>query len=55
MRDYQANEYSRRDAPLLQLSVLGLGSFQDGDIGVGILPEGEKILIGGAGLGGVTL
>ena len=35
---------------LLQLGVLGLGFFQDGDVGVGVFPEGEKIFVGGAGL-----
>jgi hypothetical protein len=32
---------------LLQLRVLRLGLFQDGDVGVGVFPEGEEILIGG--------
>src|SRR5208337_700521 len=41
--------------PLLQFRVLGLGLFQDGDVGVGVFPEREKILIGGAGFGGVAL
>ena len=31
----------------LQLRVLGLGLPQDGDVGVGVLPESEEILIGG--------
>src|SRR5213592_2459198 len=35
----------------LQLRVLRLGFLQDGDVGVGVFPEGEEILIGGAGLG----
>jgi hypothetical protein len=39
----------------LQLRVLRLGFLQDGDVGVGVFPEGEEVLIGGAGLGGVTL
>jgi hypothetical protein len=30
---------------LLQLGVLGLGFFQDRDVGVGVFPEGEEILI----------
>jgi hypothetical protein len=38
---------------LLQLRVLRLGFFQDGDVGV--FPEGQEILVGGADLGGVTL
>jgi hypothetical protein len=40
---------------LLQLRVLGFGFLQDGDVGVGVLPEGEEVLIGGAGFGGVAL
>ena len=42
---------------LLQLCVLCLGFFQDGDVGVGILPESEKIFVGGErpGAGGVGI
>jgi hypothetical protein len=32
--------------PLLQLCVFGFGLFQNGDIGVGVFPEGEKIVVG---------
>ena len=32
---------------LLQLCVLGLGFLQDGDVGIGVFPEGEEILVGG--------
>ena len=32
---------------LLQLRVLRLGLLQDGDVGVGVFPEGEEIFIGG--------
>ena len=32
---------------LLQLLVLRLGLLQDGDVGVGIFPQGEEIFIGG--------
>jgi hypothetical protein len=32
--------------PLLQLCVLRLGFFQDGDVGVGVLPEREEIFVG---------
>src|SRR6266568_4110611 len=35
---------------LLQLRVLSLSLDKDGDVGVGVFPEGEEILIGGAGL-----
>ena len=31
--------------PLLQLSELGLGLLINGDVGVGVVPEGEKVLI----------
>src|SRR5258708_30918303 len=40
---------------LLQLSVFGLGGDEDGDVGVGVFPESEEILIGGAGFGCITL
>src|ERR1700675_4959422 len=42
-------------AQLLQLGVFGLGSDEDGDVGVGVLPQREEILICGAGFRGVTL
>src|SRR5271168_1170827 len=32
---------------LLQSCVLRLGFFQDGDVGVGVFPEGEEIFVGG--------
>ena len=28
-----------------------LASLQDGDVGVGVFPDGEEVLIGGAGFG----
>ena len=31
----------------LQLRVLCLGLFQDGDVGIGVFPEGEEIVVGG--------
>jgi hypothetical protein len=31
---------------LLQLRVLGFGFLQDGDVGIGVFPEREEILIG---------
>jgi len=41
---------------LFQLCVLRLGFLQDGDVGVGVFPEREEILIGGVGFGeGVLL
>ena len=39
---------------LFQAGVFGTGFFQDGDVGVGILPEREEILISDAALGGVA-
>jgi hypothetical protein len=30
----------------LQLRVLCLGFLQDGDVGIGVLPEGEEVLVG---------
>ena len=36
---------------LLQLRILCLGFLQDGDVGVGVFPEGEEVLIGFAALG----
>jgi hypothetical protein len=47
---------SGSSAQLLQPRVLRLGLLQDGDVRVGVLPEIEEILVGGAGLGeGVVL
>ena len=41
---------------LLQLCVFRFGFLQDGDVGVGVFPQIEEILVGGAGLGeGVRL
>jgi len=39
---------------LRELGVFGFGLLEDWDVGVGIFPEGEKILVGGAGFRGVT-
>jgi hypothetical protein len=39
---------------LLQLRVLRLGFLQDGDVGVGVFPEREEILVGGAALAGIA-
>ena len=40
---------------LLQFRVLGLGLLQDWDVGIGIFPKLEKVLIGSAGFGCVAL
>src|SRR5437868_446461 len=39
----------------VELRVFDFGLFQDADIGVGVFPEREKILICSASLGGLTL
>jgi hypothetical protein len=48
-----ASQFSHGE--LFQLCVLGFRCNQDRDIGVGVFPEGEKILIGGLGLNDITL
>jgi hypothetical protein len=45
---------------LLRLRVFGFGLLQDGDVGVGVFPECEKIFVGGqradaAGVSNITL
>ena len=40
---------------LLQLRVLRLGLLQNGDVGVGVFPEGEEVVVGDFCLGGVAL
>jgi len=35
---------------LLQPCVFSFGFFQDGDVGVGVFPEVEEVLVSGAGL-----
>jgi hypothetical protein len=42
-------------ASLPQLRVFGLGLLQDGDIGVGVFPQREEVLIRGACLGAIAL
>jgi len=44
-----------RQGGLFQLRVLRLGCFENGDVGVGIFPEGEEVLVGYAALGLVAL
>ena len=44
-----------QSAALLQPRILRFGLLEDGDIGIGVFPEGEKILVGGFGFGGVAL
>src|ERR1700674_3299446 len=42
-------------AASMQHCVFCLGLVQDGDIGVGVLPQRQEIIVCGAGLGGVAL
>jgi hypothetical protein len=39
---------------LLQLRVLSFGLLQNGDVGIGVFPEGEEIFVGGFRLGGIA-
>src|ERR1700687_2908773 len=39
----------------LQLSVLRLGLLEDGDVGVGVFPEGEEVLVRSFRFGGFAL
>src|SRR5690348_6759589 len=49
------DEWTELDTTLLlQLRVLRLGLLQDGDVGVGVSPEGEEIVVGVAALGNIT-
>jgi hypothetical protein len=41
-------------SPLLQLRVLRLSLLQNGDVGVGVLPESEEVLISSLGLRGIS-
>ncbi len=43
----QLRDRAEEESGLLQLRVLGFGLLQDGDVGVGIFPEGEEIFVGG--------
>ena len=54
-RTNQALNASRFAKQLLQSGVLSLGLLQDGDVGVGVFPESEGILVGRAGSGRVTV
>ncbi len=43
------------DTNSLQLPVFRPGFAQDGDVGVGVFPQREEIIVGGARFGGVAL
>src|SRR6267143_4413514 len=47
--------FSKPVTELLQLRVLHLGLLKDGDVWIGSFPQRQKILVGGAGFGGVAL
>jgi hypothetical protein len=46
---------SGNNSGLLELRVLGFGLFQDGDVGVGVFPEGEKVFVSCEGFRSVIL
>jgi hypothetical protein len=54
LQQLRKTAYSGRPLHLLQLRVFRLGFFQDGDVGVGILPKGEEVFIGNLGARGVA-
>ena len=45
----------KKSTQLLQGCVFGFGLLEDRDVGIDVFPESEEIVIGSAGLGGVTL
>ena len=53
-RGSQRNRHARDQQPLLQLGVFSFRFFEDGNIGVGVLPEGEEVLIGAAAFRRIT-
>ena len=53
--EFTPKNSTQNERALFQLRVLDLGLLQDGDVGVGVLPECEEVLIGRAGLGSVSL
>src|SRR6266704_2358255 len=46
---------TRQAASLPELSVFSLGFVEEREVGVGVFPGGEKVLIGDSSLGSVTL
>jgi hypothetical protein len=56
-RPRHSNDNGYQTSHLLQLGVLGFGLLEDGDVGVGIFPEGEEVFVGreGADAGGVGI
>ena len=54
LRGFAIREVGSRKKRSLQLRVLRLRFFQDGDVGVGVFPECEEILVGSAALGSIA-
>src|ERR1700722_6334578 len=46
--------YQRTQLQLLQLCVFGFGLLQDGDVGIGVFPKGEEVLVSSFGFCGVA-
>jgi hypothetical protein len=51
----QRPRYSPKGAQLLQFGVFGFGRDEDGNVGIGILPQCKEILIGSTRSDGVAL
>ena len=45
--DQWGSTLAERWVELLQPCVLGFGLFQDGNVGVGVFPEGEEVFVSG--------
>ena len=45
---------TRSSVGLLQLRILRLGFLEDGDVGVGVFPEAEEVLVGSACAGRIA-
>ena len=54
-KERRRSRSNRRTLRLLQLRILRLGLLQDGDVAIGVLPQREEIIVGGAGFNGVAL
>ena len=45
----QGQTAAQAEGAVVQLCVLRLGFVQDGDVGIGVFPEGKKVLVSGEG------
>jgi len=54
VRCRKASNLTDLPAALLKLGVLRFGVFQDGDVGIGVFPQGEEVLVSAAAFGGVA-